>query len=88
MIRSLFAYIFVFTAGLACAASYFYSLHPEHTPEDDMPKMRIDLEDALERARRAKDAWESAPPPPQEEPARKTTTPARSDASGKGKRKS
>ncbi|MBV6516486.1 MAG: hypothetical protein HPKKFMNG_02171 [Planctomycetes bacterium] len=88
MIRSLFAYIFVFTAGLACAASYFYSLHPEHTPEDDMPKMRIDLEDVLERARRAKGAWESAPPSPREEPAPKQPAPAKSDVSGKSKHKS
>jgi hypothetical protein len=67
MIRALFAYIFVFTGGLACAAAYFYNIHPEHAPEDDMPRMRIDLEEALERARRAKDAFE-APLPPSAEP--------------------
>lgn len=61
MIRSLFAYIFMFTAGLASAAAYFYSIHPEHVPEEDFPRMRLDLEDAMERARRAKDAWESQP---------------------------
>ncbi len=71
MIRSLFAYVFIFTAGLACAAAYFYSLHPEHSPEDDMPRMRIDLEDALQRAQRAKDAWER----PAENSPQKTTTP-------------
>ena len=62
MIRSLFAYIFLFTAGLASAAAYFYSIHPEHVPEDDFPRVRLDLEGALERARRAKDAWEQSPP--------------------------
>jgi hypothetical protein len=61
MIRSLFAYIFMFTAGLASAAAYFYSIHPEHAPEEDYPRMRLDLDDALERARRAKDAWETQP---------------------------
>jgi hypothetical protein len=67
MIRSLFAYIFLFTAGLASAAAYFYSIHPEHVPEDDFPRMRLDLEDAVERARRARQAWE-APPPEQQQP--------------------
>ncbi len=62
MIRALFAYIFLFTAGLASAAAYFYSIHPEHVPEDDFPRMRLDLEDAVERARRAREAWESPPP--------------------------
>ncbi|MCC6150881.1 MAG: hypothetical protein IT461_11570 [Planctomycetes bacterium] len=61
MIRSLFAYIFMFTAGLASAAAYFYSIHPEHVPEEDFPRMRLDLEDAMDRARRAKDAWEAPP---------------------------
>lgn len=61
MIRSLFAYIFMFTAGLASAAAYFYSIHPEHAPEEDYPRMRLDLDDALERARRARDAWETPP---------------------------
>ena len=61
MIRSLFAYIFMFTAGLASAAAYFYSIHPEHAPEEDYPRMRLDLDEALERARRAKDAWETPP---------------------------
>jgi len=61
MIRSLFAYIFMFTAGLASAAAYFYSIHPEHVPEEDFPRMRLDLEDAMDRARRAKDAWEMPP---------------------------
>lgn len=67
MIRSLFAYIFLFTAGLASAAAYFYSIHPEHVPEDDFPRMRLDLEDAVERARRAREAWE-APAPIQQQP--------------------
>ncbi|MCC7196476.1 MAG: hypothetical protein IT356_13055 [Gemmatimonadaceae bacterium] len=66
MIRSLFAYIFLFTAGLASAAAYFYSIHPEHVPEDDFPRVRLDLEDAVERARRAREAWEApSPAPPQ-----------------------
>ncbi len=76
MIRALFAYIFLFTAGLASAAAYFYSIHPEHVPEDDFPRMRLDLEDAVERARRAREAWE-APPPEQAKPTQSAeSTPA------------
>lgn len=68
MFRSLFAYLFMFTAGLASAAAYFYSIHPEHVPENDFPRMRLDLEEAFERARRAKDAWDRPVETPQAPP--------------------
>lgn len=58
----------MFTAGLASAAAYFYSIHPEHVPENDFPRMRLDLEEGLERARRAKDAWDRPVAEPQSAP--------------------
>lgn len=88
--RSLIGYIFFFTVGLAGAAAYFYQLHPEHSIEGDLPRLRKDVDDALDRGKRLRDAWDrssgqtedpaagtpQAPPVPKEATTHKST-PAR-----------
>ena len=57
--RGIIGYIFFFTIGLVSAGAYFYQLHPEHSPEADLPRLRKDFDDALNRGRRVKEAWNS-----------------------------
>jgi hypothetical protein len=56
-VRGIVGYIFFFSIGLVSAGAYFYQLHPEHTPQSDLPRLRQDFDDALERGRRVKEAW-------------------------------
>jgi hypothetical protein len=57
-LRGIIGYIIFFTVGLVCAGAYFYQLHPEHSPDADLPRLRKDVDDAVERGRRLKDAWD------------------------------
>ncbi|MCC6465510.1 MAG: hypothetical protein IT463_09250 [Planctomycetes bacterium] len=61
--RALIGYILFFSAGLACAGAYFYQLHPEHKPETDLPRIRDDMDRAIERGRNLRDAWQGESPP-------------------------
>ncbi|HMR80959.1 MAG TPA: hypothetical protein PKD61_37870 [Polyangiaceae bacterium] len=75
LLRSLIGYIFFFSVGLVAAAAYFYQLHPEHSVEGDLPRLRKDVDDALDRGKRLREAWdrrgaqpeEPAPPPAPEQ---------------------
>lgn len=60
--RGIIGYIIFFTIGLVSAGAYFYQLHPEHSPETDLPRLRDDLDNAMERGRRLKEAWNSCGP--------------------------
>lgn len=62
--RGIIGYIFFFTIGLVSAGAYFYQLHPEHSPEADMPRLREDLDDAMRRGERIKEAWNNCGPEP------------------------
>jgi hypothetical protein len=57
-LREIVGYIIFFTVGLICAGAYFYQLHPEHSPDADLPRLRKDVDDAMDRGRRLKDAWD------------------------------
>jgi hypothetical protein len=57
-LREIVGYIIFFTVGLVCAGTYFYQLHPEHTPDADLPRLRKDVDDAVDRGRRIRDAWD------------------------------
>jgi hypothetical protein len=57
-LREIVGYIIFFTVGLVCAGAYFYQLHPEHSPDADLPRLRKDVDDAVDRGRRLKDAWD------------------------------
>lgn len=81
--RGIISWIIFFTAGVLCAGSYFYRLHPEHQPETDLPRVRGEMEDAVERAKRLKRAWEGdaeADASPKEDPAK--SAPAAQDGDG------
>jgi hypothetical protein len=76
-LRGLVGYIFFFTIGVISAGAYFYQIHPEQSLEADLPRIRHDVSEVLERGKRIRDAWHSpsedpAPPEPQghTEPAR------------------
>jgi hypothetical protein len=71
--RGLITYLFFFTCGLVAAGAYFYQLHPEHSIENDLPRMRRAVDDAIERGRRVQEAWEEAEP--SQEPAEAGSTP-------------
>lgn len=60
-VRGIISWIVFFSAGVLCAGSYFYRLHPEHTPETDLPKIRGELEGVVDRANRIKEAWHAEP---------------------------
>lgn len=60
--RGIVGYILFFTVGLVSAGAYFYQLHPEHSVDADLPRMRKDVDDALERGKRLRDAWNHAAP--------------------------
>ncbi|MBZ0136463.1 MAG: hypothetical protein K8I27_08840 [Planctomycetes bacterium] len=60
--RGIIGYIFFFTIGLVSAGAYFYQLHPEHAPETDLPRLREDMDDAMERGRRIREAWNRCSP--------------------------
>lgn len=55
--RGIIGYIFFFTVGLISAGAYFYQLHPEHSIDGDVPRLRKDVDDALDRGRRLREAW-------------------------------
>jgi hypothetical protein len=57
-VRGIVGYIFFFTVGLVSAGAYFYQLHPEHTIDGDLPRLRKDVDDAMQRGRRLRDAWD------------------------------
>ncbi|MBX3459098.1 MAG: hypothetical protein KF696_03900 [Planctomycetes bacterium] len=56
--RGIVGYIFFFTCGLIAAGAYFYQLHPEHSIDDDLPRMRRGVDDAVERGKRMREAWD------------------------------
>ena len=56
--RGIVGYIFFFTVGLVSAGAYFYQLHPEHSIDGDLPRLRKDVDDARERGHRLRDAWD------------------------------
>jgi len=58
IVRGIISWIVFFSAGVLCAGSYFYRLHPEHSPESDLPRLRQELESAYEKAERLKRAWQ------------------------------
>jgi len=70
-VRGIISWILFFSAGVICAGSYFYRLHPEHEPEADLPRARNELDELVERGKRLKRAWdgdnqaENAPAPQQ-----------------------
>lgn len=56
--RGIISWIIFFSAGVFCAGVYFYRLHPEHQPETDLPRVRNEMEEAIERGKRLKRAWD------------------------------
>lgn len=66
--RGIISWIVFFSAGVLCAGAYFYRLHPEHQPENDLPRVRQEVEEAIDRGRRLKRAWDG-PDQAQSEPA-------------------
>ncbi|MBX3474678.1 MAG: hypothetical protein KF754_09870 [Planctomycetes bacterium] len=84
--RGIISWILFFSAGVFCAGACFYRLHPEHQPETDLPRVRQEMEEAIDRGKRLKRAWEgpdqaqSAPEPqpeklPPQQPAEPRKTP-------------
>ncbi|MCB9894233.1 MAG: hypothetical protein H6839_07285 [Planctomycetes bacterium] len=61
--RGIVGYIFFFTIGLVSAGAYFYQLHPEASMDADLPRLRKDVDDAVERGKRLRDAWDKSSPP-------------------------
>lgn len=59
--RGIVGYIFFFTIGIVAAGAYFYQLHPEHSIDRDLPRVRKDVDQTIERGRRLKDAWRDTP---------------------------
>lgn len=55
--RGIIGYIFFFSVGLLSAGAYFYQLHPEHTVDNDIPRLRKDVDDAMKRGQRLREAW-------------------------------
>lgn len=55
--RGIVSYIFFFTCGLIAAGAYFYSLHPQLSFQNDLPRIRGTLDEAIERGRRIQEAW-------------------------------
>lgn len=76
--RTIVTFVVFFAAGLITAATYFYNRHPQHSPIDDVPHLRRDVEGLIERGGKLHEAWrgksgdESAPatedPPTKEMP--------------------
>ncbi|MCC6572199.1 MAG: hypothetical protein IT462_00280 [Planctomycetes bacterium] len=72
--RTLLTFIVFFAVGLATAAGYFYGRHPEHSPVDDVPQLRRDVENMIDRGHKLREAWEAKPaeavvqPPPEGAP--------------------
>jgi hypothetical protein len=56
-VRGIVCYIFFFTCGLMAAGVYFYHLHPDLSFQDDLPRIRRNLDEAVERGRRLHEAW-------------------------------
>lgn len=56
--RDIIGYIFFFTIGLVSAGMYFYQLHPEHSMRSDLPRIKRDVDDVMEKGRRIREAWE------------------------------
>ncbi|MHC4840625.1 MAG: hypothetical protein ACYTDT_06615 [Planctomycetota bacterium] len=56
--RTLAGFIVFFSIGLFTAGVYFYRLHPDASFSADIPRMRKDIDDAMERGKRLKDAWD------------------------------
>jgi hypothetical protein len=71
-LRGIVGYIFFFTVGVISAGAYFYQMHPEQSFRDDLPRMRQDISDAIERGKRLREAWEAGPAQ-QDETAEHTT---------------
>jgi len=72
IVRGIISWIIFFSAGVICAGAYFYRLHPEHQPETDLPRVRTEVEEAIERGKRIKRAWDApdqAEAAPAKEPA-------------------
>lgn len=61
--RGIISWIVFFSAGVLCAGAYFYRLHPEHQPETDLPRVRQELDEAIDRGKRLKRAWDGNEPP-------------------------
>jgi len=61
-VRGIVGYIIFFAVGLVSAGAYFYQLHPEHSVDADLPRLRKDVDDALERGKRLRDAWNKSTP--------------------------
>jgi hypothetical protein len=59
-VRGIISWIIFFSAGVICAGAYFYRLHPEHQPETDIPRVRTEVEEAIERGKRIKRAWDGS----------------------------
>jgi len=57
-LKGIISYIVFFSIGLLCAGLYFYRLHPEHSPDADIPRLRKDVDDAMDRGRRLREAWD------------------------------
>lgn len=56
--RTITGFIVFFAVGLFTAGVYFYRLHPDASFAADLPRMREDLDDAMERGKRLKEAWD------------------------------
>lgn len=74
-VRGIVSYIFFFTCGLVAAGAYFYSLHPNLSFQQDLPRIRGTLDEAVERGRRIQEAWrDSSKDEPEEKQARESST--------------
>jgi hypothetical protein len=67
-VRGIIGYIAFFTCGLVAAGAYFYQLHPEHSIDTDLPRMRKQVDEAVDRGRKLRDAWETSSSEPAEKP--------------------
>lgn len=56
--RGIVGYIVFFTCGLLAAGAYFYQLHPEHSIDEDLPRMRREVDDVVDRGKRLREAWD------------------------------
>ncbi len=55
--RTIITFVVFFAAGLITAAAYFYNRHPQHSPIDDVPYLRRDVEGLIERGGKLHEAW-------------------------------
>lgn len=96
--RTILTFVVFFAAGLLTAGTYFYGRHPQHSPLEDVPRFRRDVEDVIERGRKLHEAWQNKGEPdapesepektaPRDEPPEPPARPAAKPPRDKGKKK-